>query len=137
MKFLPKNMIFINWSEKGSESVWTDYFCYRSNDGHLKIRLSFSKTMVSNYDVINKRLTKGDQKRFSGSHSKPVFKIPILMNFLEFWCNKAVDLCIDFHRTLSEGQENDRRLKTFSGSHLEDNDWNSLLLFSYHLTWSD
>ena len=88
MKFLQKNLIFINWSKKGRESVLVDYFRCRNNDGHLKIRLNFSKTMINNYDVINKRLTKGDQKRFSGSHWKPVFKKSIP---LEFWCDKAVD----------------------------------------------
>ena len=93
--------------------------------------------MNHNCDVIDKRITEGTQNRFSESHSKPISEMPNFMICLIFLRDNEVHSCILFHRTLSEGQEINRRSKTLSGSHLEDNNRNFSLLLSYRSILSD
>ena len=93
--------------------------------------------MNHNYDVINLCFDETRQKVFAQHHSELGEKNMVLSKYSVYFDKSPKFFYFGCHRTLSEGQENDRRSKTFSGSHLENNGWNSLLLFSYHLTWSD
>ena len=66
------------------------------------------------------------------SHWKPVFKKSILMIFQAFWSDKTMNQWIYFHRTLSEGQENYRRSKTFWRLWLE---FFAFMLLTLNVEW--
>ena len=67
--------------------------------------------MIHVRDVINTPINEGNQKPLANSHCKSVRKMFILIIIPAFLCKNAVVTCIHSHRTLSEGQEIDRRSK--------------------------
>ena len=73
--------------------------------------------MSHTHDVINLNGNKGVQKPFAECHFAMIQKNFILIIIL---VSSPIDvdvLSIDFHRTLSEGQEIDRRSKFFADCH--------------------
>ena len=70
-------------------------------------------------DVINLMMNKGVQKPIADYHFARTQKIWIFIVILSFAPVNADGLCIDFYKTLSEGQEIDRRSKIFAEDHFE------------------
>ena len=69
--------------------------------------------MIHARDVINLDIFEGVQKTFARSHHLPVPKMFISTSILAFQHLEADAQCIDFYRTLSEGQEIDIKSKFF------------------------
>ena len=67
--------------------------------------------MIHVRDVINFNINESVQKPFAYDHFKLVQKATILIVVLGSICQVTKVLGIRFHRTLSEGQEIDRRSK--------------------------
>ena len=67
--------------------------------------------MIHVRDVINFNINESVQKPFAYDHFKLVQKASILIVVLGSICQITKVLDIRFHRTLSEGQEIDRRSK--------------------------
>ena len=75
--------------------------------------------MIHARDVINFQIIEGVQKTFAGDHSELDKNKTILIIFLASLDQNTDVQCVDFQRTLSEGQEIDMRSKFFAGDHLE------------------
>ena len=73
--------------------------------------------MSHTHDVINLNGNKGVQKPFAECHFAMTQKICISIIILGFSSIDVDVLRIGFHRTLSEGQEIDRKSKFFADCH--------------------
>ena len=102
----------------------------------LKFSFQCSITMIHNCDVINLYITKSIQKTFARPNSQVTQEKFISVVILASVCQTTDVQCIHFYRNLSEGQEIDRRSNFFASRSLENYDWNSFFLRSYHSTGS-
>ena len=101
-------------------------------DLHQKFEFLSSLSMIHARDVINFQIIEGVQKNFAGDHFELDKNKIILIIFLASLDQNTDVQCVDFQRTLSEGQEIDIRSFFFASPDLRSYDWNSLLLLSYH-----
>ena len=136
MNFHWKNVKFEKMLKKGRHRHFWIFLCQMGIDDHPKIWLKNSKTMSHNSDVIKIHANEGTQKTLSGNHFGLALKIADFFVFSVSNCSNTHAILIDFHRTLSEGQEIDIRSKFSAGDHSESFDWNYSFLGSYHSTWS-
>ena len=83
------------------------------------VRVFKSLSMIHARDVINFQIIEGVQKFFAGDHFELDKNKIILIIFLASLDQNTDVQCVDFQRTLSEGQEIDIRSKFFAGDHLE------------------
>ena len=136
MNFHWKNVKFEKMLKKGRHRHFWIFLCQMGIDDHPKIWLKNSKTMSHNSDVIKIHANEGTQKTLSGNHFGLALKIADFFVFSVSNCSNTHAISIDFHRTLSEGQEIDSGSKTLSGDHFDSLNSNIPFLGSYHSTWS-
>ena len=123
MKFHPKTIIFLNCSKISTVRAFQWIFCFHSQDGHLKTWFGNTKNTMPYYDVIKKHINEDIQKTLARSHCQTVEKMFISIIIPTSLWTKTEFICIQFHRTLSEGQEIDIRSIIFTRCHLKSYDW--------------
>ena len=94
-------------------------------DLHPNLVFQSSLSMIHARDVINFQIIEGVQKIFAGDHFELDKNKIILIIFLASLDQNTDVQCVDFQRTLSEGQEIDIRSIFFARSDLKTYDWNS------------
>ena len=103
---------------------------------HLNYEFSNSLGMNHARDVINGFIIESVQKTFARDHFELVQKIFISIIFLGSLGLNTEVFCMDFRKTLSEGQQIDRRSKISAQDHFKSFRQICPFLDSYHSTWS-